>query len=352
MVLGKGIVRRFLVFMAAIVLSGGLPFASATTDKRVVDLRTHPTSGATPVEVSIGLYLTNLASIDETRETFEVAGYLFAKWIDPRLKTTAGDKAAIRAFKLEELWTPPIEAANSISHKMNAYTLQADGNGVVNYVERFDAVLSGGYRLRQFPFDTQALRMDFQPFLTQASEFRFADRALSSTGINLDNETELAAWRLKDLKYTTETLNIKAFGTDVRQAVFQVMVARRSGFYVWKIFLPLLILTLIPVVVFWIDVKEFDWILKIPMTMLLSLVAFEFAIARDMPKIGYMTFLDAVFLASFAFFGMCIFEIAMVFLMQKAGRRPLAMAIHAAGRWAYPLAYFCVVAGLGFYFLG
>jgi hypothetical protein len=47
---------------------------------------------------------------------------------------------------------------------------------------------------------------------------------------------------------------------------------RRSGFYVWKVFVPLLIMTMIPAVVFWIDVKEFDWMLKVPMTMLLSMV--------------------------------------------------------------------------------
>jgi len=85
-----------------------------------------------------------------------------------------------------------------------------------------------------------------------------------------------------------------------REALFQIAIERRSGFYVWKIFLPLLMLTMIPVVVFWIDVKEFYWLVKVPMTMLLSMVAFEFAIARDLPKIGYVTFLDTVFLASFS----------------------------------------------------
>lgn len=60
-----------------------------------------------------------------------------------------------------------------------------------------------------------------------------------------------------------------------REALFQIVIERRSGFYFWKVFLPLLMLTMIPTAVFWIDVKEFDWLLKIPMTMLLSMVAFE-----------------------------------------------------------------------------
>jgi hypothetical protein len=113
---------------------------------------------------------------------------------------------------------------------------------------------------------------------------------------------------------------------------------RRSGFYLWKIFLPLLLMTMIPGVVFWIDVKEFDCLLKVPMTRLLSMVAFEFAIARDLPRIGYVTLLDAVFLASFGFCLLCIAEITLVFLMQKNGLRSPAAKMHSSGRWAYPLA--------------
>jgi Neurotransmitter-gated ion-channel ligand binding domain len=330
----------------------------ATVD---VDLRQHPTGGKTPVDVSIGLYVTNLVAIDETRENFEVGGYLTGKWQDPRLilttdptngDQTTGDRSSdrgnqgktTRSFRVEDLWTPPIEAANSVSHKTNSYSLEADANGTVTYVERFDAVLSNDYELRKFPFDTQVLQFEFQPFLSSVSDIRFAAQALPSTGISPEQHTELAAWRIKDLRYTAEKVTSDRFVPAAREALFQIVIERRSGFYLWKIFLPLLLLT-------WIDVKEFDWILKVPMTMLLSMVAFEFAIARDLPRIGYVTFLDAVFLASFGFCFLCIVEITLVFLMQKAGRRYPAAKLHSAGRWAYPLAYFVVLLFLAICFL-
>ncbi|HMF65270.1 MAG TPA: hypothetical protein VK608_14355, partial [Edaphobacter sp.] len=114
---------------------------------------------------------------------------------------------------------------------------------------------------------------------------------------------------------------------------------------------PLIMLALIPSVVFWIDVEMFDWLLKIPMTMMLSMVAFEFTIARDLPRIGYVSFLDAVFLASFTLCFLCIFEILIVFLLQKQGRRELAVKLHRIGRWAYPLSYLVVIALLAVGFL-
>jgi hypothetical protein len=195
------------------------------------------------------------------------------------------------------------------------------------------------------------LNFEFQPFLTAASPIRFASAALPGTGITPDQHTELAAWQLGDLSYTTDKLVRDPFQPETHEALFQITARRRSGFYLWKIFLPLMMITLVPTIVFWIDVKEFDWIVKVPMTMLLSMVAFQFTITRDLPRIGYITFLDAVFIASFIFCFLGIFEITLVYTLQKYNRRSLAVRLHTMGRWAYPLAYFVVVSVLAIGFL-
>jgi len=226
-----------------------------------------------------------------------------------------------------------------------------DRQGTVTYVERFDAVLSNIFAMRKFPFDSQVLRFEFEPFRSSAREIEFAPLALPSTAISPSQHTELAAWHIHDLRYSTESIGEQDMLPATRAALFQLFIVRRSGFYVWKIFLPLLIMTMIPAVVFWIDPKEFDWLLKVPLTMLLSMVAFQFAVVRDLPKVGYITFLDATFIASFGFFFFAILEITAVYLLQKRGGRPLAVKIHAAGRWAYPLAYFLLLLLLAFFFL-
>jgi len=356
-----GILSRRSLTLAVFVAFEFMRVAAATgawSAEGKADLRQSPTGGKSPVEVSVGMYVTNLVGIDETREIFEVGGYLIGTWQDPRLalpgnqNVSGQDRSLVRTFQLEDLWTPAIDAANSVSHKTISYLLQADSKGNVTYVEHFDAVLSNDYSLRKFPFDTQVLRFEFQPFLSAASEIRFADKALPSTGISPEQHTELASWRIKELSYTAEKVTGNAFVPDEREALFKIVMERRSGFYIWKVFLPLFMLTMIPALVFWIDVKEFDWILKVPMTMLLSMVAFEFAVARDLPRIGYVTFLDSVFIVSFAFCFLCMFEITFVYLIQKAARRPLAVRIHEAGRWAYPAAYLAALSILAICFLG
>jgi hypothetical protein len=340
-------------FLLALALSFALPCqaANGAGTKPAMDLLLPPTNGHGPVEISVGLYITNLVAIDETRETFEVGGFLTGRWQDPRLALPGNQPGEPRTFHLGDIWAPAIEGANSVSHKTNQYSLEADSNGTMTYRERFDGLYSNNFALRRFPFDTQVLNFEFQPFLTAASPIRFASEPLSGTGITPDQHTELAAWQLGDLRYTTNKLVRDPFQAETHEALFQITARRRSGFYTWKIFLPLMMITLVPIVVFWIDVKEFDWIVKIPMTMLLSLVAFQFTVTRDLPRIGYITFLDAVFIASFVFCFLGIFEITLVYVLQKYDRRSLAVRLHTMGRWAYPLAYFSVVSVLAIGFL-
>src|SRR5271155_3203448 len=81
--------RAMLAMMCVVGLElvglPGLFAAEGTKEKHEVDLRGHPTGCKAPVDVSVGLYVTNFVAIDETRETFEVGGYLIGRWNDPRL---------------------------------------------------------------------------------------------------------------------------------------------------------------------------------------------------------------------------------------------------------------------------
>jgi hypothetical protein len=229
------VVFRVGVLAGIVAVEMAVGSAGATT-KPAIDLHKHPTGSKSPVEVSVGFYVTNLVAIDENRETFEVGGYLIGKWRDARLALPAEQRSgnlnakSARSFRLEDIWANAIEAANSISHKTNQYFLEADRDGLVTYVERFDGVLSNAYNLRKFPFDTQVLRFDFQPFPSAASEIQFASQALPATGISPAESTGLAAWRIKEVRYTAEKLTADTFVPETREPLFQIVIERRSGF--------------------------------------------------------------------------------------------------------------------------
>ena len=66
------------------------------------------------------------------------------------------------------------------------------------------------------------------------------------------------------------------------------------------------------------------------------MVAFQLSIAKDLPRVGYTTFLDAVFLTSFIFVFLCIVEIVFVYVLQVKKRTGLAETIRQTARWGIP----------------
>jgi hypothetical protein len=88
-----------LAMFSVFLVPASVAASPARATKVSVDLHQHPTGGKTPVEVSVGLYVTNLVAIDETRETFEVGGYLIGVWQDPRLALPVGRPFGASRFR-------------------------------------------------------------------------------------------------------------------------------------------------------------------------------------------------------------------------------------------------------------
>jgi Neurotransmitter-gated ion-channel ligand binding domain/Neurotransmitter-gated ion-channel transmembrane region len=320
--------------------SGHASPASKTTSAEPLDLRQHPFAGRQPVEVAIGIYITNLALVEETREQIQFEGYLTLEWRDPRLALPAAvrSKDHRRTFSPDTLWTPALETANLISHRPSQSLLEADDDGNLRYVERSDTTISTSYELRKFPFDSQLLEIRVEPFLPSASEIRFASKPADWTGIDLQN-AGIAAWTVEGLRYETSDVPPAGAIPAIPRAVFQIHIQRHSGFYVWKIFLPMILLAAIPWSAFWYDVDDFAGKMSIPLGIVLSLVAFQFSIARDLPRVGYVTFLDAVFLTSFVFAFLCIVEVTLVYILQSRNQSAVADKMRRTARWAFPAAY-------------
>jgi hypothetical protein len=96
---------------------------------------------------------------------------------------------------------------------------------------------------------------EYLPFFYSSKEFRFAREPLPVMGLSGAKYMELGAWQAKGLRYSMEKVSDMKGGESTR-AVFEIAVARRSGSYVWEVLLPLVLMTLIPMVVFWIDAKD------------------------------------------------------------------------------------------------
>ena len=205
---------------------------SNSADDSTATLEQHPFAGAAPVQIQLGLYITDLAMVDEASENFEIQGYIYASWKDDRLI----DKSALGSDKLRKLapeavWNPQLDIENVRAFKSFRHDFFSFPDGTVNWEERFDAILSAEYFLRRFPFDHQSLFVIVQPAISPARprhslvEFAPAD---SATG--LGPETYLAARDIEAIRYSRSVAHTNSAGLDVPRAEFEIVVKRRSVF--------------------------------------------------------------------------------------------------------------------------
>jgi hypothetical protein len=214
-----------------------------------------PPSRGEKIPVQIALQVVNLSDIDEVGERFRVVAYLLASWKDPRLAFTP--KAVGESFHVynpEEIWTPHFDFADGVvPHSSFDVTLRVFPDGTVRYYERSSAELSSSFHLRDFPFDQQELDIFIHPPISQGRLVHFVSTTdVASISVEQRVYSSLAEWDIVGIRASAE--QIRLFNQDTTNEMrFAIEVKRKSDFYIWKVFLPLLLMVAVSWTVFWID---------------------------------------------------------------------------------------------------
>ena len=327
--------------IAAVLLLGGSLLCQAA-GSAASELQTPPLQDGNPVAVAISIHIFNLASIDEVRQQFELDGYLTAHWNDPRLAfTPTGPNDQHREYSRTEVWLPYFEMVNAVAPRERYDTsVEGDPDGSINYVERFHAMLSSKFMLRRFPFDSQSLLIILHPYLRQQRQVEFTayKRDVWATQ-EFTQYSSLAQWKLKTVEPSIGASRLYG-GMEIPEARFTIKVERRFAFYLWKVFLPLLLMVVLSWAVFWIEAGDLSNQVQIAITTILTVIAFAFAISATMPRVPYLTYIDAFFLACYVFVFVAIVELMAVHLAHRRERSTdLGIRIQRISRWAVPLAF-------------
>jgi hypothetical protein len=298
-----------------------------------------PASGNSPTQVSVGIWVVDINSIDSAQQNFTADIAAVLRWKDPRLAHTG---SGVAHYTLEQIWHPRVSIANetnSVSRKLPE-TVEVDPDGSVVYRQRYVGAFTQSLRLQSFPFDRQTFRVHLVAIRYRPNEVTFVpdenwirdglQRAAGiSPSITLPDWT-IEKWETKPLTYAL------APGLQYSGYAFEFTAARNVRHYVLKVILPLVLIVMMSWAVFWIDPVTSNSQISVAVTSMLTLIAYRFAVDSQLPRLPYMTRLDALFLTSTLLVFLSLIEVLVTTILDNNGQTERAKTVDRYCRVIFP----------------
>ena len=319
-----------------------------------------PPTGDGPVEVAVGVFISDVNEIDLENQRFEVEGVLTMAWHDPRLafdpdEVGVTEKIFQGDYQFSEVatgWWPQLVVANeSGPYDRQGQLLRQRFDGAMTYVEEFNATVEIPVQLRRFPFDREKFEIVFEVLGFDSDEVTLrADQ--STTGLAAQG-VSIAEWDVLGLETTAREYD--PVYADVHVETVSSLVAaldlrRRAGFILRVVVFPMTILVALSWSVFWMDRESLGSRMDISFLGILTVVAYQLMVSATLPRIPYFTLLGGFIYASFLTMCASVLVNLRVGVLDRAGRRADGDALDRTCRWAFPLAYVSSLALITAYF--
>jgi len=276
------------LFLLCMPIRAGEPDASQTYSPG-----SFPADVPKPLRVNVGVYILDVKQLDEGAETYEGHVQLRYRWRDPAL--AFHDTPARQDFesfedeeardKLATIWDPKIVVANLLADQSTVSTgLIISADGTVELLQRIKGTFETRLNLAAFPFDRQNL-----PVVILSS--RYANNQVALVQVDeanesgFDPEIELQGWRIDKLNFKRE--QVAAWNSlPVDQITANLRIRRIAGSILSTVFVPLLLLMIVPTVISLLPSFETPARLASWAGSILALVALNFTLSVRFSGLG------------------------------------------------------------------
>ena len=307
---------------------------------------TPPKQADEPVRVDASVVVVDLFEISNSDQAFRADIVFTATRRDPRLAAAArGASLAYCGVTLDQVWHPDLRALNMRAQfRALGESVRIADDGTVRHEKQVLGLYSARFKMQEFPFDDQELRVQTASFSYGPDTVRLVSAALMHQG---ERHYSIAGWHILS-DYADNNVKPLRVGHEAFSRLDHViLVERHPGYYLWNFVLPLILIVLMAWTVFWLDPTAWQAQIGIATASAFTLVAFLIALRNQLPPVPYLTRLDELILGATILVFLAIGQVIVTSRLVQAERQSLARRCDAYGRWIYIVSF----AGIVYYAL-
>ena len=175
---------------------------------------------------------------------------------------------------------------------------EPDGGGLARraarYAESFNTTFQADFDFRQYPFDTQT----FPIYLDLVYPTSMYTMTVLPGYSEIDPAHGEDEFIISDLTTAASAVTPSAADKPVSRMTFSFSAPRHLNYYLLQVFLPILLIILISWFTFFL--RDYTRRIEAAAANILLFIAFSWSLAGNYPRLGYITFLDAIMGVTFA----------------------------------------------------
>jgi gamma-aminobutyric acid receptor subunit rho len=329
------------VFLVAAVVGASTRAAESAVSCELpkMNIGNSPREGDASTKIALGIYLVDINEIDDVKQQFTADFAVFQTWKDRRLKGLNGCR-----FDLKKVWSPEFTFLNS-GRVFPEFTTRAivGPDGAVSYIQRYRGSMSFRHALHEFPFDKHTIRIAMMPVRQVGQAYELV---VDGKKIGRQKDLTILDWTFGNVTGRISPADHPVTGDPIDLFYFEIPAKRHYQYYVWKVLMPLMLIVAMSWSVFWINPAKFGPQIGMSATSMLTLIAFQFAMASILPHLSYFTLLDAFITAATGLVFLALVESLTTSYLVSMDRAALALRIDRTCRWAFPLAFVVMVVSI------
>jgi hypothetical protein len=304
-----------------------------------------PSPSPAPAEVTVGAYIHDIQEIDLLTHSYAMDAYVWLRWKDPSIDPSK----SLELMNPYELW--------SMSRTPAYAEPQTLPDGSQYQVIRFQGTFSSKLPLADYPLDRQSLDIVFEDDAHDETSIVYVP---DGDPIDMNPDVTLPGYDIGTPTLTvSNSLYPTTFGDTSEdrpypysRVTIAVPVSRPAIAYLVKIAVPIFLVVLVAALSYLLHSSYVEARVGMGITALVALVALQFSMNTTMPQVGYLTALDLVYIASFAFVLAVMAQAVATSWLAHKGEHARAVALDrrmvlvAGGVYALAIAVIFFVAAL------